>query len=134
MLVGMASERQSIHSIRRSISSVPCETSCRYHLAKLNLEELEEGSSSILLDSSNKVLKSGNSYKFALDYTDDPYCGEIDGENTEFVRKGQAKYSMTKFYTYVTLYVIKDGKRFTLAIFPCPIPKSFDITSKYRCE
>jgi putative transposase len=124
MLVGMASERQSIHSIRRSLSSVPCETSCRYHLAKLNREELEEESPLILLDSPKYVLKSGKSYKFALDYTDDPYYGEIEGENTEFVRKSQAKCSTTKFYTYVTLYVIKDGKRFTLAIFPIKKDKS----------
>jgi putative transposase len=124
MLVGMASERQSIHSIRSSVSSVPCETSCRYHLAKLNREDLEEQSSSILLDLSNMVLKPGDSYKFALDYTDDPYYGEIDSVNTEFVRKSQAKCSTTKFYTYVTLYVIEKGKRFTLAIFPVKTDKS----------
>ncbi len=118
MLVGMAAEKQSIHSIRSSLSSVPCETSCRYHLAKLNREDLEEEASSILLDLPNSILKQGKSYTFAIDYTDDPYYGEIRGENTDFVRRTEAKASTTRFYTYVTLYAIQKGKRFTLAVFP----------------
>jgi len=118
MLVGMAAERQSIHSIRSSLSSVPCETSCRYHLAKLNHEYLEDEASSILLDIPDSVLKSGKSYRFAIDYTDDPYYGEIEGGNADFVRRTQVKRSTTKVYTYVTLYVIQKGKRFTLAVFP----------------
>jgi len=132
MLVGMAAERQSIHSIRTSLSSVPCETSCRYHLAKLDQQELEDESSAILLDLPDSVLKSGKSYKFALDYTDDPYYGEIGEENAEFIRKSQAKCSTTKFYTYVTLYVIKNGKRFTLSIFPVRKDKS-KIFYIHRC-
>jgi putative transposase len=118
MLVGMAAEKQSIHSIHSSLSSVPCETSCRYHLAKLNREYLEDEVSSILLDLPDPVLKSGKSYRFAIDYTDDPYYGEIEEGNIEFVRRTQAKRSTTKVYTYVTLYVILKGKRFTLAVFP----------------
>ena len=118
MLVGMAAEKQSIHSIRSSLRSVPCETSCRYHLAKLNHEDLEDEASSILLDIPDPVLKSGKSYRFAIDYTDDPYYGEIEGENADFVRRTQVKRSTTKVYTYVTLYVIQKGKRFTLAVFP----------------
>jgi putative transposase len=118
MLVGMAAEKQSIHSIRSSLSSVTCETSCRYHLAKLNHEYLEDEASSILLDIPDSVLKSGKSYRFAIDYTDDPYYGEIEGENADFVRRTKVKRSTTKVYTYVTLYIIQNGKRFTLAVFP----------------
>ncbi len=118
MLVGMAAENQSIHSIRSSLCSVPCETSCRYHLAKLDREYLEDKASSILLDIPYSVLQSGKSYRFAIDYTDDPYYGEIQEENADFVRRTQVKRSTTKVYTYVTLYVIQKGKRFTLAVFP----------------
>jgi putative transposase len=118
MLVGMASERQSIHSIRNHLSSVPCETSCRYHLAKLDLEDLEQISSAILLDLPESVIESGKRYPFAIDYTDDPYYGEIEDENVGFVRKSQVKCSTTKFYSYVTLYIMQNGKRFTLAVFP----------------
>lgn len=118
MLVGMAAEKQSIHSIHSSLSSVPCETSCRYHLAKLNREYLEDEASSILLDLPDRVVKSGKSYRFAIDYTDDPYYGEIEEGNADFVRRTQVKRSTTKVYTYVTLYVIQKGKRFTLAVFP----------------
>ena len=65
MLVGMAAERQSIHSIRNSLSLVPCETSCRYHLAKLNHEYLEDEASSILLNIPDSVLKSGKFIRFS---------------------------------------------------------------------
>jgi putative transposase len=64
------------------------------------------------------VLEAGKSYSFAIDYTDDPYYSKIGDENVEYVRKSQAKCLTTKFYTYVTLYVMENGKRFTLAVFP----------------
>ncbi len=117
-MIGMAVEGQSIHSIRNHLALVPCETSCRYHLAKLDLTDLERKSSSILWDLPFPVLETGKSYSFAIDYTDDPYYGKIGDENAEYVRKSQAKCSTTKFYTYVTLYVMESGKRFTLAVFP----------------
>src|SRR5690606_15183740 len=44
--------------------------------------------------------------------------GEIEDENVGFVRKSQVKCSTTKFYSYVTLYIMQNGKRFTLAVFP----------------
>ena len=40
-LVGMAVERQSIHSISSLLEKSPCETLLRYHLAKLRMDELE---------------------------------------------------------------------------------------------
>jgi putative transposase len=118
MLVGMAAEKQSIHSINSSLRSVPCVTSCRHHLAKLSREYHEDEVSSIFLDLPDPVLKHGKSYRFAIDYTDDSYYGEIEEGNADFVRRTQAKRSTTKVYTYVTLYVILKGKRVTLAVFP----------------
>ena len=112
-----AAKKQSIHSIRSSLSSVSCETFCRCHIANLNREDLEEEASSILLDLPNSIFKSGKSYTFAIDYTDDPYYGEIKGENTDFVRRTEANTSTTRFYTYVTLYAIQVGKRVTLPFF-----------------
>jgi len=47
-LVGMAVERQSIHSISSLLEKSPCETSLRYHLAKLRMDDLEAANSMIL--------------------------------------------------------------------------------------
>jgi putative transposase len=76
-LVGMAVSRQSIHSISHSLTSVPCETSLRYHLNKLNIYELEQINSQILAHTVQEVLKKGRPYQFAIDFTHDPYYGEI---------------------------------------------------------
>lgn len=76
-LVGMAVSHQSIHSISHSLTRAPCETSLRYHLNKLNISELERINSQILTHSVYEVLKEGHSYQFAIDFTHDPYYGEI---------------------------------------------------------
>ena len=82
-LVGMAVSRQSIHSVSHSLTLAPCETSMRYHLNKLNIFELERKNSQILTHSIHEVLKEGHPYQFAIDFTHDPYYGEIVEENEE---------------------------------------------------
>ena len=76
-LTGIAAQRLSIHSLGLTIEKVPCETSFRHHLAKLDLTVLEKINHEILTYSSHAVLEPGESYQFAIDYTLDPYYGEI---------------------------------------------------------
>ena len=47
-LVGMSVNCLSIHSIGNVVQKVPCETSIKYHLAKLDLPTLESVNSQIL--------------------------------------------------------------------------------------
>jgi len=47
-LVGMAAMNQSVHSITSILDQVPCETSFRYHLKKLDRDELERNNTAIL--------------------------------------------------------------------------------------
>jgi putative transposase len=117
-LVGMAVSHQSIHSISHSLTLAPCETSLRYHLNKLSISELEITNSQILAHSVDEVLKAGHSYQFAIDFTHDPYYGEIAKENVDFIIRHRLKKSTTEFYSYVTLYVITKDRQLTLAVFP----------------
>jgi putative transposase len=39
-LVGISATRLSVHSINKVVEKVPCETSVRYHLSKLDLDSL----------------------------------------------------------------------------------------------
>jgi putative transposase len=117
-LVGMAVSHQSIHSISRSLTLTPCETSLRYHLNKLNIFELERICSHILTHSVHEVLKEGHPYKFAIDFTHDPYYGEIAEENEDYIIRNRLKKSTTEFYSYITLYVITKDRQLTLAVFP----------------
>src|SRR5665647_2901703 len=47
-LVGMAAMQQSVHSIARVLERSPCETSLRYHLAKVSMDDLEAVNTAIL--------------------------------------------------------------------------------------
>jgi len=117
-LVGMASMHKSIHSITQTLSDVACETSLRYHLKKLSLEELERASSAILTHSLTSVLVPGESYEFAIDYTHDPYYGETSSVNENYVVRSKRKKSTNEFYSYVTLYAITKDRQVTLAVYP----------------
>ena len=117
-LTGIAAQRLSIHSLGLTMEKVPCETSFRHHLAKLDLIVLEQINHEILTYSSHAVLKAGESYQFAIDYTLDPYYGEITKENEEFIIRSKRRKSTSKFYSYVTLYTITRNHRITLSVLP----------------
>jgi len=88
-LVGMSANKLSVHSINKAMRKVPCETSFRYHLSKMDLDTLLELQSKILTYSKDQILVSGKSYHFAIDFTDDPYYGEIVEENKEYVTRSK---------------------------------------------
>ncbi len=117
-LVGMSATKLSVHSINKAVEKVPCETSVRYHLSKVDLESLFEIQSKILTYSNDQILVPGKSYRFAIDFTDDPYYGEIIEANKDYVLKSKMKKSTTTFYSYVSLYITTKGQRQTLAVFP----------------
>ena len=71
-LVGMSANKLSVPSINKSVEKVPCETSVRYHLSKMDLDSHLELQSKILTYSNDQILVPGKSYHFAIDFTDDP--------------------------------------------------------------
>jgi putative transposase len=125
-LVGMSTNNLSIHSITHIVERIPCETSVRYHLSKLDLESLQTVQSKILSYSQNTILKPGKSYHFAVDFTNDPYYGAIVESNHDYVIKSRQKDSTTTFYSYISLSIITTGHRLTLAVFPvkCGVQKT----------
>jgi len=117
-LVGMASMKKSIHSITLMLNDVPCETSLRYHLKKLSIEDLERANTTILAHFIEQVLTPGESYQFAIDYTHDPYYGSTSSKNEDYVIRSKRKKSTNNFYSYITLYVITKDRQLTLAVYP----------------
>lgn len=117
-LVGMASIGQSIHSISQTIRAGVCETSLRHHLRKLEIEDLERANTAILAFYIDQILKKGESYQFAIDYTHDPYYGTTTSANEDYVIHSKRKKSTKDFYSYVTLYVITKDRQLTLAVYP----------------
>jgi hypothetical protein len=117
-VVIMAVNRNSVHSATKQYHDVACETSLRYHLKKLNMEELIKSNEKILLQELLKTLKTGKSYEFAADYTNDPYYGKTDSSNEKYIIRGQAKKSTNSFYSYISLYITNKNERFTVSVLP----------------
>lgn len=117
LLVGMSANKLSVHSINQVVEKVPCKMSVRYHLSKVDFEALLEFQSKILTYSNDQILVSRKSYHFAIDFTDDPYYGEIIEANDEYVLKSKMKKSTTTFYSYVLLSITTKGQLQTLAVF-----------------
>jgi len=82
------------------------------------MEELINSNEKILLQEPIKTLKTGKSYEFAIDLTDDPYYGKIDSSNEKYVISGQAKKSTNSFYAYISLYITNKNERFTVSVLP----------------
>lgn len=117
-VISMSVNRNSVHSVTSRYQDVACETSLRYHLKKLNMEELIKSNEKILLQEVVKTLKTGKSYEFAVDYTNDPYYGKTDSSNEKYVIRSQAKKSTNSFYSYISLYITNKNERFTLSVLP----------------
>jgi len=90
----------------------------RDHLSKVDLDSLLALQSKILTYSKDQILVPGKSYHFAIDFTNDPYYGEIVDVNKDYVIKSKMKDSTTTFYSYVSLYITTKGQRLTLAVLP----------------
>lgn len=114
----MAVDNSSVHSASKHYQEIPCETSLRYRLKKLNLAELIKVNESILLQAFVSTLKSMNTYELAIDFTNDPYYGTTDSSNESYVIRSQAKKSTNSFYSYVSLSIINKNERYTIAVLP----------------
>jgi putative transposase len=117
-VVSMSVDKSSVHSTSKHYSAVACETSLRYHLKKLNMDELIISNENILLQNPLKTLKTYKSYEFAVDLTNDPYYGKTDSSNEKYVIRSQAKKSTNSFYSYISLYITNKNERFTLSVLP----------------
>jgi len=58
-VISMSVNRNSVHSVTARYQDVACETDLRYHLKKLNMEELIKSNEKILLQEVVKTLKTG---------------------------------------------------------------------------
>lgn len=117
-LISLSLNRSSIHSARKTFQKFRSETTLRHHLKKFGMTALIDQSFDLLWSTAAKILSPNKSYEFAIDYTHDPYYGEIDDTNREYIIKAQRKKSTYKFYTYATLSVVTKNEKFVLGVLP----------------
>lgn len=86
------------------------------HLDKFNsFEELESQLNKALQSRIPPRIKKGRQ-QVAIDLNLIPYYGKPSAEELPYIYRSQAKSGTCSFYAYATLYVLKKGKRVTLAI------------------
>lgn len=96
-------------------------------LGGLTLEEIEKRCND-MITSALPLRLNERGQKVAIDLVLIPYYGD---EETEEIRRSQAKKSTTKFFCYATAYLIRKSKRVTLSFtFVRPSDTLFDVLKK----
>ena len=116
ILIRAASQRDSLENTSKTLTNAPTSNDIRYHLEKYdNLETLETQLNKALQSRQPSRIYQGYQ-KVAIDLNLIPYYGNPSPEELPYIYRSQAKNGTCSFYAYATLYVIKKGKRVTLAI------------------
>ncbi len=116
ILVRAASVGVRIENTAKTLNLVPCGNDVRYHLAKIdNFEELEAQLNRACKSRIPPRIKKGR-LSLAIDLNLIPYYGKPSPEESPYIYRSKAVAGTCSFYAYATLYVIKKGKRVSLAI------------------
>ena len=116
ILVRAASLGDTIENTAKTLKLVPCGNDVRYHLAKIdNFEELESQLNRACKSRIPPRIKKGR-LSLAIDLNLIPYYGKPSPEELPYIYRSKAVAGTCSFYAYATLYVIKKGKRVSLAI------------------
>jgi putative transposase len=119
VLVAAAVERVTIETACDLLEEAPSPNTVRNIVYEMlgdgeALARLEERVNELLVARLPKNLLK-RARPAAIDVTEIPYHGEHEEED-EFIRRSRAKHGTTHFHWYGTLYVLKDNKRYTLAL------------------
>jgi hypothetical protein len=119
LLVAAGAEQRSLESAARQFVRAPSANLVRHYLdtrlfAHLEIGELEACANALLAGRLPADLPR-HPWKVALDLTLLPYYGDYAEEPGE-LRRGPAKAGTTRFHAYATAYVVRAGRRLTLAL------------------
>lgn len=119
LVVAAAAGQRSLESASRQWVAGPSANLARHYLAArvlgpLSITELEARCNTLLASRLPPGLV-GQDVRLAIDLTLLPYYGAYGDEPGE-LRRGPAKAGTTRFHAYASAYVIRQGKRVTLAL------------------
>ena len=116
ILVRAAANSDTIENTAKTLKQSPSGQAIRYHLQKFNdFKQLEFQLNQLLKSRLPKGIIKGH-HSLAIDLNLIPYYGKPSEIEAQYIYRSQAKAGTCSFYAYATLYVIKKGKRLTLAI------------------
>jgi putative transposase len=118
VLVRAASTSESLEYTAKTLEDAPDGATIRYHLEKR--QEM-----SAMEEEVNEALQSrlpGNlmqhAQRLAIDLNLQPYYGTPTPEEFPYIYRSKAHDGTCSFYAYATCYVIRKGKRVTIALTP----------------
>jgi putative transposase len=119
VLIAAAVERVTIEMACGLLDDAPSPNTVRTVVrdmltSEATLIELEETINALLVARLPRTLFK-RALSGAVDITEIPFHGQHEEED-EGVRRGRAKQGTTHFHCYATLYIVKNNKRYTLAV------------------
>jgi len=119
VLIAASVERVTVEMASCLLDDAPCGNTVRSIVKEMladagQLAKLEASMNALLVKHLPKKLLRSR-LPGAIDITEIPYHGQHE-EDEEMVRRGRAKSGTTHFHCFATLYVVKENKRYTLAI------------------
>jgi hypothetical protein len=119
VLVAAAVQQRSIESVAQQLVDAPSANLVRHYLAdrlfgRQDLDALEARCNALLVARLPADLR-GRRHRVAIDLTLLPYYGAPATAPGE-LRRGEAKAGTTRFHAYASAYVMRDGRRVTLAL------------------
>lgn len=116
ILIRASAEGDSVENTCKILQDVPCGSDIRYHLEKYNdINKLEGCLNKALHDRLPPRIYKGKQC-VAADINLIPYYGEPSPAEEPYIYRSQAKAGTCSSYAYATLYVIRKGKRVTVAM------------------
>lgn len=118
ILVRAASTNESIEHTANTLEDAPDGATIRYHLEKRqDMTAMEEEVNAALQSRlPGNVMK--HAQRVAIDLNLQPYYGTPSLEELPYIYRSQAHAGTCSFYAYATCYVIRKGKRVTIALTP----------------
>jgi len=119
VVVAAAAQARSVESVARQLAAAPSANRVRQVLAEhlfaqTDPEALEDECNALLAARLPPGLDR-RPHRLAVDLTLVPYHGAPFAEDGE-VRRGEAKSGTTRFHCYATAYLVRAGRRVTLAL------------------
>jgi hypothetical protein len=118
ILVRAASTNESIEHTARTLEDAPDGATIRYHLEKCQEMSAMEEAVNEAVPSRLPGNLTRHAQGLAIDLNLQPYYGTPSSEELPYIYRSKAHDGTCSFYAYATGYVIRKGKRVTIALTP----------------
>jgi hypothetical protein len=116
-LIGAAGMGASIAALCREGQQAPSDNTLRAKLDDQGWDDsvIETACNEVLAQSARECTWQGH-FPVVIDLHEEPFYGKAPKDDPEVIRRGKAKAGTTSFHTFATAYVIRQHRRFTLAV------------------